>query len=108
MEFGAGKGKFLHFISKAIGPDVRAKFIAIDRENCRFKFDRFHDGSDGHSFERVRMDIEHLVLNQVTAIAPSDRIVVCGKHLCGAATGMLAVPLIHNYRSDPDVPEELH
>jgi hypothetical protein len=42
IEFGAGRGKLLHFVYRAVGPDTEADFLAVDRMRTRCKFDRFH------------------------------------------------------------------
>jgi hypothetical protein len=42
VEFGAGRGKLLHFVKQALGEHVPADYLAIDRESTRLKFDRFH------------------------------------------------------------------
>ncbi len=92
VEFGAGKGKFLHFVSLAVGTDKAAHYIAIDRDNSRFKFDRFHrEDEEKARFVRIREDIEHVRLASIAALHEHTDLVVCGKHLCGAATGAFGV-----------------
>ena len=83
LEFGAGRGKFLHFIASALGADAPGPFIALDRDSSRRKADRFHKEQD---FQRVRMDIEHFALARYP-LPPGRALVACSKHLCGAATG---------------------
>ena len=83
LEFGAGKGKFLHFIACALGDSAKGPLIAIDRDSSRFKADRHHRAM---LFERVKMDIENFDLARYPLPA-SRPVVACGKHLCGAATG---------------------
>lgn len=46
VEFGAGRGKLLHFVYRAVGADATADFLAVDRMRTRCKFDRFHKVTD--------------------------------------------------------------
>eukprot|EP00729_Bicosta_minor_P010593 gene10593-7272_t len=96
VEFGAGRGKLLHFVSKAVGADTAADYLAIDREKTRLKFDRFHANTEHSRLDRVLMDIEHLVLDKVPLLQERPKpIVMLGKHLCGAATDLSLVCAMH-------------
>lgn len=46
-----------------------AEYLAIDRDNCRAKHDKYHDKEGGASrFARVQIDIEHLRLALVPLV----------------------------------------
>lgn len=99
IEFGAGKGKLLHFVHKALGYEVKSDFLAVDRANCRQKYDRYHSQNINARFERVHCDIEHLDLLQVPLVQGSDYpLISCSKHLCGAATDLSLTCLVNATR----------
>eukprot|EP00043_Microstomoeca_roanoka_P013401 m.131210 g.131210 ORF g.131210 m.131210 type:complete len:185 (-) comp15742_c6_seq2:622-1176(-) len=91
IEFGAGKAKLLHALRLAIGWDVPAAYLAVERQSgMKSKADKFHRArpSEGVKFDRVTIDIEHLDLAKAPLIdGTSHRIVAGSKHLCGCATG---------------------
>jgi len=103
IEFGAGRGKLLHWLGQAAKelaaggasavPGQAGKstsdYLAIDRSNTRLNFDRFHQNTPHSRLERVLIDIEHLVLGKVPLVQNSTKpLVLLGKHLCGAATDL--------------------
>jgi len=90
IEFGAGRGKLSHWVQRAAKNETNTRFILVDRSNNRNKVDCYHKGdSQGPSFERLFVDIEHLDLSEVASILQSDNnIVGIGKHLCGGATDL--------------------
>merc|ERR1719494_1097003 len=90
IEFGAGRGKLSHWVQRAAENETNTRFILVDRSNNRNKVDCYHKGdSQGPSFERLFVDIEHLDLSEVASISQSDNnIVGIGKHLCGGATDL--------------------
>lgn len=59
-------------------------FVLVDRQNSRRKSDVYL-GNMGVSFERALIDIKDLDLDALLP-APARRLLVVGKHLCGAAT----------------------
>ncbi|KAI0224956.1 tRNA:m(4)X modification enzyme TRM13 [Lamellibrachia satsuma] len=91
IEFGAGKGGLSHWVQQAASDCSDTQYLLIDRGNNRYKKDSYHKGADqGPSFERLKMDIEHLDLGKVPSIQECTRpIVGLGKHLCGAATDLM-------------------
>lgn len=88
VEFGAGKGKLSHWLQKAVNEIDNVKYVLIDRQNTRNKFDCYHKGKDqGPSFIRLNIDIEHLNLRKVDHLNGRG-LVGIGKHLCGGATDL--------------------
>lgn len=91
-EFGAGRGKLLHFVRMAVGEGVSGDYLAIDRKKTRCNFDRFHSNTEESRLERAMIDIEHLDLERVPIVQTGKKpLVVFGKHLCGCATDLTLV-----------------
>eukprot|EP00039_Didymoeca_costata_P006847 m.93947 g.93947 ORF g.93947 m.93947 type:complete len:480 (-) comp13422_c0_seq1:178-1617(-) len=87
VELGAGRGKLLHFVRLASGDC--SDFLAVDKDNTRLKFDRFHKNTEDSQLERIKADIANLVLENVPIISTRKKpIVVVGKHVCGQATDL--------------------
>ncbi|KAI9094378.1 methyltransferase TRM13-domain-containing protein [Phlyctochytrium arcticum] len=93
LEFGAGKGELAHWIHGAVGDASR--FVLIDRQNFRQKYDKNISNNPSNSVERIAMDIKDLDLTKYEPLKgyPS---VAASKHLCGAATD-ITLRCIGNY-----------
>ena len=73
----------------ATGEKGTSDYLAVDRNNTRLNFDRFHSNTQHSRLERVLIDIEHLVLGRVPLLKDTKKpLVLLGKHLCGAATDL--------------------
>lgn len=90
MEFGAGRGQMSHWVRQAVQDQSDVSFILVDRATIRHKMDTKHRlTADGPSYERLKIDIEHLCLGKVPSISANDTpLVAYSKHLCGAATDL--------------------
>jgi len=90
IEFGAGRGALSHWIQKAMNNKQNTKFLLVDRQHNRNRFDCYHRGEDqGPNFERLNIDIQHLNLGNVSSLTNNDLdVMAVGKHLCGGATDL--------------------
>ncbi|KAB7503054.1 tRNA:m(4)X modification enzyme TRM13-like protein, partial [Armadillidium nasatum] len=107
VEFGAGRGKLTGWVIEAVKKKEDTLFILIDKGSQRYKIDAKlkHDLLNPSylivkyfevvidfslrkfkKIKRLRVDIQDLDLSRVEGIEENSEIVVCGKHLCGAAT----------------------
>ncbi|XP_055000996.1 tRNA:m(4)X modification enzyme TRM13 homolog isoform X3 [Sorex araneus] len=89
VEFGAGKGKLSHWVDIALKDAEKVHFILVEKVTTRFKVDGKHKKKNS-VFERLQIDIQHLCLNKIPILNKEKLPVVgIGKHLCGAATGVI-------------------
>lgn len=99
VEFGAGKGDFSSYIKKALGEvDGEATYLLLDRKSVRNKVDMALQGQSVHksTVERVLIDIKDLDLSNVECIKDKNKkMVAVSKHLCGCATDISLVSLMH-------------
>lgn len=87
VEFGAGKGGLSHWIEKSLENSSNSNFFLVEKGGVRYKKDVYHRNDNSASFERLRIDIQHLDLEKAMRSSnKSGHIIGIGKHVCGAAT----------------------
>ena len=70
-------------------PEVKERFVLVDRGRFRHKAERMHSFCNPHHvFERVLIDIRDLDLSRMETFRAAPAMVAYGKHLCGAATDL--------------------
>lgn len=99
VEFGAGKGDLSGYVKKAVQEENgEATYLLLDRKSVRNKADMSLQGhSDNKStVQRVLIDIKDLDLSKVECLANNEKkVVAISKHLCGCATDISLVSLMH-------------
>ncbi|KAB7498164.1 tRNA:m(4)X modification enzyme TRM13-like protein [Armadillidium nasatum] len=79
-------GKLTGWVIEAVKKKEDTLFILIDKGSQRYKIDAKLKHEENLRIKRLRVDIQDLDLSRVEGIEENSEIVVCGKHLCGAAT----------------------
>ncbi|XP_076326696.1 tRNA:m(4)X modification enzyme TRM13 homolog [Tachypleus tridentatus] len=97
VEFGAGRGQLSYWAVQAVPDKSTCSFVLIDKGSQRHKFENRLKGENEPRIERIRIDIQDLVLGKVPWVANHEgRIVGISKHLCGAATDLSLRCLVEN------------
>jgi tRNA:m4X modification enzyme len=99
LEFGAGKG----LLGLAVHvSDPKAFLVFIERSSNRKKVDKILNDNKFHNFERVRMDIRHCLVKNLTCLQhnPHTASTIVAKHLCGLASDLAIRSLSHVPSSD--------
>lgn len=95
VELGAGRGRLLQMVHAAMGATTPSDYLAVDRAHVRYTGDRRHintEHTEAVRFARATIDIEHLELSAAPVVAETKwPVVLCGKHLCGAATDLALI-----------------
>jgi tRNA:m4X modification enzyme len=99
IELGAGRGKLSYWCEQSILNDLRVdpslvgqknfNICLIERGAQRHKFDLMmkKDMEETNSkFERVRIDLKDLVINELPLVKSSNEFILFGKHVCGVGT----------------------
>jgi tRNA:m4X modification enzyme len=98
VELGAGRGKLSYWFEQSRNErklkdnnyiKKNVNILLIERGSQRYKFDSMlkKDVEESNSqFERIRIDLKDIYLNEVPIIKKSKRFLLYGKHLCGIAT----------------------
>lgn len=96
VELGAGRGKLSYWFDQSrrnkleySKSDKNINILLIERGSQRQKFDSLLKQATEETnaeFERIRIDLKDLFLNNVPLIKRSDKYILYGKHLCGCAT----------------------
>ena len=108
VEFGAGRGKLSHWVERSLSTSQsQSEFILVDRASFRHKVDLYHRSSDGPTFRRLFIDIEHLCLSKVDRMENDRSVVGYCKHLCGGATD-LAMSCLMTTLGPPHAPPSDH
>jgi tRNA:m4X modification enzyme len=99
VEFGAGKGDLSGYVKKAVQEENgEATYLLLDRKSVRNKVDMSLQGQSEQksTVQRVLIDIKDLDLSKVDCIANNEKkVVAISKHLCGCATDISLVSLMH-------------
>ncbi|KAG2199224.1 hypothetical protein INT47_010599 [Mucor saturninus] len=98
VEFGAGKGDFSAYVKKALAEENgEATYLLLDRKTVRNKADMALQGQTEHksTVQRVQIDIKDLDLSKVECVDDGKKMVAISKHLCGCATDISLVSLMH-------------
>ena len=70
VEFGSGRGQLTYWIVKATKDYKNVRYFLIDKESHRHKFDnKLKDEVPEAEVQRIRADIQNLVLEKVPGIA---------------------------------------
>ncbi|XP_067929861.1 tRNA:m(4)X modification enzyme TRM13 homolog isoform X2 [Watersipora subatra] len=90
IEFGAGRARLTSYLLGTISNQRNSSVLLIDRGTTRNKSENKHKYVEGGpSFERLRIDIKDLMLEEHHVLKGVDRdIVAYSKHLCGSATDL--------------------
>lgn len=107
VEFGAGKGDFSAYVKKALEEEHgEATYVLLDRKTVRNKADMALQGQTEKksTVQRVLIDIKDLDLSKVECIENKDnKLVAISKHLCGCATDISLVSLMHYVQQEKSV-----
>lgn len=107
VEFGAGKGDFSTYVKKALEEENgEATYLLLDRKTVRNKADMALQGQSEKksTVQRVLIDIKDLDLSKVECIQNKDKkMVAISKHLCGCATDISLVSLMHYVQHEKSV-----
>lgn len=106
IEFGCGRAEFTRYFNKAwtdIGENKNLKYLLVDRENPRLKFDN-KITNEGGIVKRLKIDIKDLVLeNAINDLNKSNKKCIgISKHLCGVATD-LTLRCLENSKEKCDI-----
>lgn len=98
-EFGAGKGDLSSAVKKALEEENgEATYLLLDRKSVRNKVDMTLMGQSENksTVQRQLIDIKDLNLSKVECLVNNDKnLVAISKHLCGCATDISLVSLMH-------------
>lgn len=98
-EFGAGKGELSGAVKKALEEENgEATYLLLDRKSVRNKVDMTLLGQSENksTVQRQLIDIKDLNLAKVDCLVNNDKnVVAISKHLCGCATDISLVSLMH-------------
>lgn len=93
IELGAGRGRLSYWFKesrKQSNRPIKENILLVERGSQRLKFDtmikKTCDETNSGRVERVRIDLKDLFVNRLPMVDKSDRFIMYGKHLCGAAT----------------------
>ena len=75
MEFGSGRGLLTFWLTRAVADKANCEFLLVDRASHRHKFDnRLKNDEDKISVERIRTDIQDIILEKVPKIKDTDKV----------------------------------
>ncbi|KAH3758392.1 Methyltransferase TRM13 [Pelomyxa schiedti] len=88
VEYGAGKAHLTRVLSHLVAKET-SRFFIVDRKSFRYSAEKYDDLAGFH-VTRLKVDIKDLVLHQVedNSLLNCNKLIVYGKHVCGAATDM--------------------
>lgn len=99
VEFGAGKGDLTGYVKKALQEENgEATYLLLDRKSVRNKVDMglLGQSENKSTVQRLLIDIKDLDLSKVECLADNNKnVVAISKHLCGCATDISLVSLMH-------------
>lgn len=82
VEFGSGRGQLTYWITKSVPQDnLQAyDFLLVDRASHRHKFDNRLKDQENITIQRIRADIQDLVLQKMSKAQPGTDSKVYGNH----------------------------